>query len=721
MANSEQNPSKQYELPEAITEGARNNTIFGYGVRLKRAKNLSDGEIARILRETNAALCKPPMDEWEIEQIIRNVTNLDSGNPIGTGAPKNKELVEIDPELPAPKQAAKQLQAMFSSLDIISFVTKFSRKPDGKWAPTGKTVPAVACQIIDKLQHAETLDEVFPDYNKQAGILLCVNPTKFGSRKNEDVTTFRSALIEFDDIPKDEQIRRMLDSGLPILSMTDSGNKSIHAIVRVNAKDADEYTKRVKELHAAIENKYGSACDKANKNPSRLTRLAGAQRGGGQQTLLYTEVHEKASVVDFIKTAKKPSQGDLPADKPTPNEIGETLIAGRGACLVDGIPAILCEGEYRFGATDIFKAVLGINKNATSHFRKEVLSYIKLMAPEKSQADEKYIRFSNGILDVDSLELHPKDSGLLLLNEIPHAWNPEAKSELVDETFNGIAQGNQSIVANLWEMYGLAMYRGHDVSRMMLLQGNGANGKSTLLDTLKTLLGEGNCFSLPIHELGEKFQLVPAMGKLALIGDDISSDFVNAKACATMKKFVTGETVSDQYKGGDTFQFAPYATLIYSCNEIPRFADASFGFERRVHPIPLSASFTPHDEGYDPHLKQKLRAEECIEYAVVKAVEALRKCRATMELTPNELSAGMRAEVVQNNDFVKAFIADAKSKDIGFIGETNTKTYERFVDWCNRSGQEPISKQAFSKKLCNYEGLRSVSSNGGRTYFAQTT
>lgn len=713
MANSKHNPIEQFELPEAITEGTRNNTIFGYGARLKRKGHFADDEIARILREANAARCNPPMDEWEIEQIIRNVTTMESSKPIGTGMPKDEGGVKIDPKLPAPKQAAKQLQAMFSSLDIVSFVTKFSKKPDGKWAPTGKTVSAVAFQIINKLQRAETLDEVFPNYNKNAGILLCINPTEYGSRKNSDVKTFRSALIEFDDIPKDEQIHRMLDSRLPILSMTDSGNKSVHAVVRVDAKDADEYTKRVKELHAAMESKYGSACDKANKNPSRLTRLAGAQRGDEQQTLLYTEVHEKANVADFIK---KTSQKDEPADKPTPNEIGDMLIKGRGACLVDGIPAILCDGEYRFGETDISKAVLGINRNASSHFRKEVLSYIKLMAPRKKQADEKYIRFSNGILDIDSLELLPKDSGLLLLNKIPHAWNPEAKSALVDETFNRIARGDDSVIANLWEMYGLAMYRGHDVSRMVLLQGNGANGKSTLLDTLKTLLGADNCFSLSVHELGEKFQLVPAMGKLALIGDDISSDFVNAKACSVMKKFVTGETVSDQYKGGETFQFSPYATLIYSCNEVPRFADASFGFERRVHPIPLSASFTPHDEGYDPRLKQKLSAEECLEYAIVKAVEALRRCRETMELTPNELSAGMKAEVIQNNDFVQAFLADAKNKGIDFVGMTNTKAYERFVDWCGQNRRDPINKQAFSKKLCNYEGLRSVSSNGGRTY-----
>lgn len=703
--------TKDFTLPVTIHEGERNNTVFQYGVSLKKQR-VGEAEIARMLKEANESRCDPPMEASEVSQIIRNVVSLHSGHPIGTGKSPSA-LTPLDSSLSPTEQAARQIESCFATEDIVTLITKFGRNPGGEPIPNGKPVSIPACTLINRLRNADSLDEVFPDYDREAGILFYINPMKINGRKNEDVTVFRTALIEYDDISKKEQVERLLDSGLPILSITDSGNKSVHALVRVDADNVSSYTKKVGKLHKALEKKYGSPCDGATKNPARLSRLAGAQRKDGVQQLLYTEVNLDADLDDRIDALNTVTR-DL--GTPSCNGVAEQLIRMHGACMVEGVPAIRKGGEYMFGQDAIFREVIGIYPDARSGFRKEVMSYIDLMAPKKPQADPKYIRFKNGVLDIETLELTSNNGTHLLLNEVPHDWNPEAESELVDKTFGSIAQGNEAVIANLWEMFGLSLYRGHDVSRMILLQGSGANGKSTLLDMLKCLLGVENCFSLPIHELGEKFQLVPAMGKLALIGDDIASDFVNGKACAVMKKFVTGEAVNDQYKGGATFQFNPYATLIYSCNEIPRFADGTFGFERRIHPIPLTARFAPGSGGYDPRLKQKLCAEECIEYAIVKAVDALRAARERMGLTPNSLSERMRADILRDNDPAGGFITEMTKQGYVFLNKSNSMVYGEFEDWCAANGYEPVSKSKLSAKIRTNLGLQSRSSNGVRVY-----
>lgn len=703
--------TKDFTLPVTIHEGERNNTVFQYGVSLKKQR-VSEAEIARMLKEANESRCDPPMEASEVSQIIRNVVSLHSGHPIGTGKSPSA-LTPLDSSLSPTEQAARQIESCFATEDIVTLITKFGRNPEGKPIPNGKPVSIPACTLINKLRNADSLDEVFPDYDREAGVLFYINPMKINGRKNEDVTVFRTALIEYDDISKKEQVERLLDSGLPILSITDSGNKSVHALVRVDADNVSSYTKKVGKLHKALEKKYGSPCDVATKNPARLSRLAGAQRKDGVQQLLYTEVNLDANLDDRIDALNTVTR-DL--GTPSCNGVAEQLIRMHGACMVEGVPAIRKGGEYMFGQDAIFREVIGIYPDARSGFRKEVMSYLDLMAPKKPQADPRYIRFKNGVLDIETLELTPNDGTHLLLNEVPHDWKPDAESELVDETFSSIAQGDKAVVANLWEMFGLSLYRGHDVSRMILLQGSGANGKSTLLDMLKCLLGVDNCFSLPIHELGEKFQLVPAMGKLALIGDDIASDFVNGKACAVMKKFVTGEAVNDQYKGGATFQFNPYATLIYSCNEIPRFADGTFGFERRIHPIPLTARFAPGSDGYDPRLKQKLCAEECIEYAIVKAVDALRAARERMGLTPNSLSERMRADILRDNDPAGGFITEMTKQGYAFLNKTNSMVYGEFEDWCAVNGYEPVSKSKLSAKIRTKLGLQSRPISGTRVY-----
>lgn len=710
---AEINSAATDSLPTTINEGKRNSTIFSYGIQLKKERKNSS-TITDLMYQANKMRCNPPLDDDEISRIIRNVLNWDSNKPLGTER-KGNPPQQISADLSSAEQAALQLEALFSASDIICFNTHFHKSDEGKWLPNGKPEFHNAYKLIEKLRNANSIEEVFPEYNSQAGILFCVNPMKVGRRLNENVTSFRNALIEYDDISKEEQIERLLDSGLPILSMTDSGNKSVHTIVRVDASNAKDYKRKVVELHRALEAKYGSPCDSANKNPSRLTRLAGATRGMNTQQLLYTEVNADSYLETFLE--KCPKEQATEKDEVLGfNEMGDLLINQQDACFVEGTPAIKVKGNYEYGQNAIYRAILNNRKDARGSYRKEVMDYLHLMAPNKRQADPRFIRFKNGVLDIDTGQLVDNPCDYLLLNEIPHNWNPEAKSELVDSTFYSIAQNNEAVVANLWEMFGLALYRGHDVSRMILLQGSGANGKSTLLDMLRHMLGEDNCFSLSICDLGEKYQLVPAMGKLALIGDDISNDYVNGKACAVMKKFVTGDTVNDQYKGGATFQFKPYATLIYSCNEIPKFADGTYGFERRIHPIPLLARFTPSNAGFDPNLSEKLKEEPCIEYALAKAIEALCRCRANMSLTANVLSKKMAQEIVNDNDSVRAFFDGTKSDVTSLVGKTNISVYSSYDSWCRDNGIEPLGKSNFSKKLCAHTGLGTKSSNGVRIY-----
>ena len=129
------------------------------------------------------------------------------------------------------------------------------------------------------------------------GLFIRINPMREGGAKNDDVTSYRQVLVEFDKnakgerIPKDVQFGAIVSSGLPVSAVIDSGNKSIHAWVRVDAPDASEYKRRVDIIWDWFE---GLNLDKQNKNPSRLSRcpegwrmVEGERR---QQTLLAVNV-----------------------------------------------------------------------------------------------------------------------------------------------------------------------------------------------------------------------------------------------------------------------------------------------------------------------------------------------------------------------------------------------------------------------------------------------
>ena len=121
------------------------------------------------------------------------------------------------------------------------------------------------------------------------------NPTKeVGSGRNgavvdEDVVSPRFLLLESDVLPLDLQICALANFRLPIAAVLTSGGASVHAWVRLDCEDLEDYTDSANRILSAV-SRFGF--DAANKNPSRLSRLPGATRGiaasgDGRQRLLY--------------------------------------------------------------------------------------------------------------------------------------------------------------------------------------------------------------------------------------------------------------------------------------------------------------------------------------------------------------------------------------------------------------------------------------------------
>ncbi len=130
--------------------------------------------------------------------------------------------------------------------------------------------------------------------------LFCVNPLKPeggvttggkpSPRCDTAVAVFRHAVAEFDGMPLADQFAFWMGWGLDaVTAVTFSGSKSLHALLRVDAANREEWEKSVKGgLFRRVLVPLG--CDRACVNPARLSRLAGARRadkGGAVQKLLF--------------------------------------------------------------------------------------------------------------------------------------------------------------------------------------------------------------------------------------------------------------------------------------------------------------------------------------------------------------------------------------------------------------------------------------------------
>lgn len=120
------------------------------------------------------------------------------------------------------------------------------------------------------------------------GVYIRVNPMNpEGRGRDDDVTVHRHCLLEFDKIPLREQWLLFTKSNLPCAAVLYSGKKSLHAWVKIDAKDRKEYDERV----AIVYNHFAKyEPDTHNKNPSRFSRCPDAKRGDTKQMLLATDI-----------------------------------------------------------------------------------------------------------------------------------------------------------------------------------------------------------------------------------------------------------------------------------------------------------------------------------------------------------------------------------------------------------------------------------------------
>ena len=107
---------------------------------------------------------------------------------------------------------------------------------------------------------------------------------KLSRRSKENVTSFRYALVESDRMPFAQWTGILAQLPLPIVSVTHSAGKSLHALVRVDAASEAEYEEVCQKLRSTL---VPLGIDEAALTSVRLTRLPGFQRGGQEQKLLF--------------------------------------------------------------------------------------------------------------------------------------------------------------------------------------------------------------------------------------------------------------------------------------------------------------------------------------------------------------------------------------------------------------------------------------------------
>lgn len=219
----------------------------------------------------------PSKPSYPIEDILANIEKVSSG-PIDEATLRQRSPIRFG-DSPA-EQAKTFLEYLFDPGHYINFITEAGeREVEGlrKFHPFG---PGRTLRREDLLR--EISENGVP--SGPGGCWIRLNEVaekgsgKKGTYVDKDCRGFRYALAECDEVPKEKQLELFCSLQIPVAALIDSGGRSIHALIRIGAKDAQEYKTAVKTL---IYRLAPLGVDQANKNPSRCTRLPGSKREDG--------------------------------------------------------------------------------------------------------------------------------------------------------------------------------------------------------------------------------------------------------------------------------------------------------------------------------------------------------------------------------------------------------------------------------------------------------
>lgn len=373
------------------------------------------------------------------------------------------------------------------------------------------------------------------------------------------------------------------------------------------------------------------------------------------------------------------------------------------------------DGIYETGDEYIETAMIEHIPNLSQSKRKEVLAYLNLLIKKESPiADANYIAFKNGVYNIVDETFTEFSPEYIITNKIPHNYNPDAKSDLLDGVMRKLACGDESVYKLLHQAVGYCFYRRNELRKSFFLLGEKRNGKSTFLDMVATLLGEDNTSNLDLCEIGDRFRTAELTGKLANIGDDINDEWVSNTAI--FKKVVSGDIVTVERKGKDPFKLRSFAKFFFSANSLPRLGrgkDSSAVLDRLVI-IPFEAIFSKADPDYDPFIKYKLRGEDVMEALIAKSIPALREVLAEQEFEHcDKVKTNMEEFEKSNNPILEFF---DEIDEIDYLNEPIKVVYQKYSTFCMTNNLQAVSAIEFQKQIKKQFGLvvKTVEHNGKR-------
>jgi P4 family phage/plasmid primase-like protien len=323
-------------------------------------------------------------------------------------------------------------------------------------------------------------------------------------------------------------------------------------------------------------------------------------------------------------------------------------------------------------------------------------SELPVRVDELDQHDNLF-NLQNGTLDLKTLTLHEHRRENKLTKLSPVALDGEAKCPLWLNFLDKILAGDKELIAFIQKAVGYSLTGSTEEQVFFLLHGDGANGKSTFIGTIHSLLGDEYSKATNFKTLLKKNNDGAIPNDLAAL---VGVRFVSAIEVGEGKQL--DETVIKQLTGGDIisarflrqeyFEFRPRFKLWLAANSEPEIRGVDYAIWRRVLLIPFEVTIS--EEEKDKTLPEKLKNE--LSGILTWAVEGLRAWRKEGLKPPEKVILATKKYKEDQDiiaDFISARCDTGKTEEFFVTAACLTAAYEAW------SGGEAVKPKTLARLL----------------------
>ena len=295
--------------PGAVSGQGGHAQTFALATALAHGFNLNEQEVMALMMAYNIK-CSPPWSEKDLRHKVKEAYAKPHDKPRGWLLNGDAELQPRRTQAPANVTQSGKFKVNLGNLsqvpenerftteqllincfkpdEVVCITNEAGEDEDGRFFPASKGTFQTVRWWLDNFFGPNPSDRSMFE-GKPQGAWMRINPITAGdySGRDDSVSVFRHVLVEFDTRPKEEQFAIFKQSKLPISAIIDSGGKSLHAWVRVDAKDFEDWKLR---RQAVFDYLSDYEPDEMTKNPSRWSRLGGVFRGANEQRIVALNV-----------------------------------------------------------------------------------------------------------------------------------------------------------------------------------------------------------------------------------------------------------------------------------------------------------------------------------------------------------------------------------------------------------------------------------------------